>query len=429
MRNFIKNNLTKLFVRQAKRILHKHQPTIVAVVGSVGKTSTKLAIATVLKQSYRVQYQSGNYNVMLTLPLVISGQTMPSLYNPFGWLRVWLAGQRYVHGSYPYEVIVLELGTDAPGDIIQFKELLSVDIAVISGISEEHMEYFKTIDAVAKEEFAIAQFAKRLVINADDVDKEIIKLYVPDAVPVSTYGFTHGAQYKIHATRNSHHSFKTTITSKSITHIDSDVMVVAKHSLKSVGAAVAVADILQVPQKRIQKGVNAIEPAPGRMRILDGQKEAFIIDDSYNASPLAVEAAVDALYDMKAPSRIAILGSMNELGAVSKTAHQHIGKKCIPEKLDLVVTIGEQANSYIAAEAETNGCHVIRTSSPYKAGKVVLQNITQPGTVVLVKGSQNGVFSEEAVKELLANPADQSQLVRQNDFWMAKKRDQFADAS
>lgn len=429
MKNIIKNLLTAIFIRQAKLILKKHSPIVVAVVGSVGKTSTKLAVANVLKQTYRVQYQNGNYNVMLTLPLVISGQTMPSLYNPFGWLKVWLAGQRYVHTSYPYDVIVLELGTDAPGDIIQFKDVISPDIAVVSGISEEHMEYFKTIDAVAREEFAIAQFSKKLVINADDVDKEVIKLYVPDGVEVLTYGFNKSANYKIQASRNSHHSFKTTIHSSNKVHIDSDVMVVARHGLKPVGAAVAVADLLNVPQKRIQKGVNNIEPAAGRMRILDGKEKSYIIDDSYNASPLAVEAAVDTLFEMHAPSRIAILGSMNELGSVSKTSHQHIGKKCTPEKLDLLITIGEQANNYIASEAEANGCHVIRTSSPYKAGKVALQNITIPGTVILVKGSQNGVFSEEAVKWLLANPADQSQLVRQNDFWMAKKRSQFSDAS
>jgi UDP-N-acetylmuramyl pentapeptide synthase len=429
MKNIIKNLLTSIFRRQARLILKKHKPIVVAVVGSVGKTSTKLAIATVLKQTYRVQYQNGNYNVMLTLPLVISGQTMPGLYNPFGWLKVWLAGQRYVHSSYPYDVIVLEMGTDAPGDIIQFKKILSPDIAVVSGISEEHMEYFKSIDAVAKEEFAIAQFSEKLVINADDVDREVIKLYVPDSVEVLTYGFNKLANYKINATRNSHHSFKTTIHSNNKIHIDSDVMVVARHSLKPVGAAVAVADLLGVPQKRIQKGVNNIEPANGRMRIFDGKEKSFIIDDSYNASPLAVEAAVDALFEMHAPSKMAILGSMNELGVVSKTAHQHIGKKCTPDKLDLLITIGEQANNFIAAEAEANGCHVIRTSSPYKAGKVALQNITKPGTVILVKGSQNGVFSEEAVKQLLANPADQTQLVRQNNFWMTKKQSQFSDAS
>ena len=94
---------------------------------------------------------------------------------------------------------------------------------------------------------------------------------------------------------------------------------------------------------------------------------------------------------------------------------------CNPTKLNLLITIGEQANKYIAAKAEERGCQVIRTSSPIKAGKVAAQNITEKGAIILAKGSQNRVFAEEAVKQLLINPSDIDHLVRQSDFWMSKK--------
>lgn len=426
MKQLIKRWLTTIFVRQAKAILKAHNPLIVVVVGSVGKTGTKLAIANVLKQKYRVCYQDGNYNVPLTLSFVLTGQQLPTLTNPFGWLKVWLKGQKYIYGRFPYDVVVLELGTDAPGDIQNFKNIVNPDIAVVSAISEEHMEFFEEVEKVAEEELSVAQFSTTLVVGSDDCDKKYLQLFVPSSKKVIKYGFNAPAQYKVSAHRTSHHSFKVHISIPSKHAVETDVNVAAKHSVKPLAAATAVADILGLSTKQIQKGLSTITPPPGRMRLLDGIQNTIIIDDSYNSSPLATEAALHALYEMKAPQRIAILGSMNELGAVSQIAHQKIGALCHPDKLDLVVTLGEQANTYIAEAAEQQGCKVIRTLSPVKAGKVAAQNASS-GAIILVKGSQNKVFAEEAVKQLLANPSDIEHLVRQSDFWMAKKVAQFTD--
>ena len=426
MKSYIKNQLTKLFVRQAKKILKTHNPLIVVVVGSVGKTSTKFAIASVLQQKYRVRYQEGNYNVPLTLSFVLTGQQLPNLTNPFGWLRAWLKGQKYIYGSFPYEVVLLEIGTDAPGDVIVFKDILTADVAVVSAVSEEHMEYFGNLEAVAEEELSVAQFAEKLIINGDDTNKEFIQLFVPDGKEVATYGYDKKSSYSIASQRNTHYSFNVGITFPDKTKLETEADIAAKHGIKPIAAAVAVGDALGLTHHQIEKGIRSIKPAPGRMRVFDGIQNTTIIDDTYNASPLAVEAALAALYDMKAPQKIAILGSMNELGAVSQTAHEKIGELCDPNKLDLVITLGEQANTYIAAKAEEQGCKVIRTLSPMKAGKVAAQNIAE-GSVILVKGSQNRVFAEEAVKQLLANPSDINNLVRQSDFWMAKKAEQFGE--
>ena len=428
MKQFIKNTLTRIFVAQAKKILKAHNPLVVVVVGSVGKTGTKLAIAKVLQQKYRVRYQEGNYNVPLTLSFVLTGQQLPTLTNPFGWFMAWVHGQKYIYGNFPYDVVLLELGTDAPGDIIAFKDIVKADIAVVSAISEEHMEYFHNLEAVAEEELSVAHFAQKLIINKDDCNTDFIDLFVPNNIPVINYGFTKRAHYAIQAKRNTHHSFDMMVTTPSKSAIHSHVSVAAEYGLKAVAAAIAVADVLQLTHKQIEKGVAAITPNAGRMRIFEGLNNTIIIDDSYNSSPLAAEAALHSLYGMQAPERIAILGSMNELGVVSQTAHEKIGSMCVPDKLSLVITIGDQANSFIAKQAEKQGCNVIRTHSPVKAGKVAAQN-ARPGALILVKGSQNGVFAEEAVKQLLANPSDINNLVRQSNFWMAKKAAQFTDMS
>lgn len=119
---------------------------------------------------------------------------------------------------------------------------------------------------------------------------------------------------------------------------------------------------------------------------------------------------------------------MNELGDFSEAAHHEIGAYCDPKKVNLVVTVGKHAKTILADAAEANGCHVARCDSPYQAGKLVAERI-QPGAVVLAKGSQNGVFTEEAVKQILADGGDVYKLVRQSDFWLAKKRAQFTDAA
>lgn len=425
MKEFFKNLIIKIFSRQVRQILKKHKPLVVAVVGSVGKTSTKIAVATVLSQKYRVRYQHGNYNTPISVPFVFLGRELPSLKNPFAWFFAWYKGQTIVHGKFPYDIVVIELGTDKPGDIIEFKNSLKVDIAVVSAISEEHMEFFENLEAVAREELSVSKFSKSLVINSDDVQQEFIDMYIEDNKEIRSYGFDH-SEYKITASRLKNHFFKLNVGLGGDDFVSAEVPLVAKHSLRSYAAAVAVGDILEMKPESIKKGLDKIKPPAGRMQILEAKENSIIIDDSYNSSPLALEAAVSAFYDMNSTKKIAVLGMMNELGVFSKLAHEKIGKLCDPKKIDLLITIGKDANTFLAGSAEENGCSVIRTNSPIKAGKVALQNLSTD-TIILVKGSQNGVFSEEAVKQLLANPADKSRLVRQSEFWFTRKRAQFND--
>jgi UDP-N-acetylmuramoyl-tripeptide--D-alanyl-D-alanine ligase len=112
---------------------------------------------------------------------------------------------------------------------------------------------------------------------------------------------------------------------------------------------------------------------------------------------------------------------MNELGETSAAAHKQLGQLCDPKKLDLVVTLGRDANDYLAPAAKQQGCKVVVSDSPYEAGRLIAQAI-RPGACVLVKGSQNGVFAEEAIKSLLADASEAKKLVRQSDAWLRKKQ-------
>jgi UDP-N-acetylmuramoyl-tripeptide--D-alanyl-D-alanine ligase len=173
----------------------------------------------------------------------------------------------------------------------------------------------------------------------------------------------------------------------------------------------------------------AIRPVNGRMHALPGINGSTIVDDTYNSSPEAVVAAMEAL--AKAPvtgRRIALLGSMNELGPDSPRYHEAAGAAAAG--VDLLITVGADANTHLGPAAVRAGldpsrCHA--ADSPYTAGDY-LATILGPGDVLLAKGSQNGVFCEEALKVLLADPADAAHLVRQSPGWLRLKARQFPDA-
>lgn len=424
MKTYIRKQLEKIFAAQMRQIIAKHQPTIVAVTGSVGKTSAKMAIATILSRVYRVRWQDGNYNTPISVPFIFLDRSLPNIYNPFGWLAAWWHGRSLLRGPKPFDIVVVELGTDAPGDVAYYEHLLQPDIAVVTAVSEEHMEFFADLDAVAAEELSVHSYAKRLIVNADDIEKDYLEKYLPKGTLVRTYGFEH-AQYRL-ATRRLQHGLRVAVQLDGGEVAQATVPLIASHSAKAVAAAVAVADLLHMPTEEIVAGMEAITAPAGRMQLLHGKYDTVLLDDTYNASPLAVVAALKTLYEHPARHKIAILGQMNELGTLSANAHKRIGQLCDPEKLMAVVTIGKDANVYLAAAAEKRGCKVIRCESPYAAGARV-EHMLKKDTVVLAKGSQNGVFAEEALKPLLDNPKDEAKLVRQSKVWMSRKRAQFLD--
>jgi UDP-N-acetylmuramoyl-tripeptide--D-alanyl-D-alanine ligase len=408
-----------VLTRQLQRLLAKHPVKIVGVVGSYGKTSTKLALATVLSEGMRVRHQEGNYNDIVTVPLIFFGESLPSLLNPFAWAALFARNRKQIRNEYPYDVVVVELGTDGPGQIAAFERYLHLDIAVVTAIAYEHMEFFADIAAVAQEELAVARFSKQLIVNRDLCDQQ----YLPNELSLITFG-TNGGDYQAVNAHEVGDKLEFTINKAGSALLTTSCFNSSLNVQYSATASAAVADTLGMPPDVIAKGIAAIQPAAGRMRRFAGLNGSVILDDSYNASPEAVKSALDTVYASDAPHKIVLLGNMNELGTFSPAAHTDIGNYCDPDKLDEVLTLGPDANSYTAEAARQKGCTVKEFTSPYDAGEY-LSGKLQPGSLVLVKGSQNRVFAEEAVKTILADPADASKLVRQSDNWLKLKQKQF----
>ena len=173
--------------------------------------------------------------------------------------------------------------------------------------------------------------------------------------------------------------------------------------------------------EEVAASLEKIQPVSGRMNILDGIRGCTLLDDTYNASPIAMEHSLKTLYYLEAKHKIAVLGDMNELGGTSETEHKKIGKLCDPKQLDLIITVGNLSKNHLAPAAEANGCKVISFQSAPEAGEF-LKNSDIKDATILFKGSQGGIYLEEAIKPLLKNPADSQKLVRQSDAWLEKKR-------
>jgi len=420
----MKTIIRYLLERKVRAYLKKHHPLLVVVTGSVGKTSTKQALATVLSEKFRVRAHAGNHNTHFSVPPAIMGVEYPD--NPRSisqWRAVLQAMNLRIRGEKDVDVIVQELGTDTPGDVKQFGRYLHADVAVVTAVSEEHMEFFATLDDIAREELSVASFAKLTVVNRDDIAEDFAKY--ADTQTIDTYGLGEKAEYRLVVEPASPLDGRIgRLSTPEWGEVPLTLQLIGDHSLKSAVAAACVGAKLGLTSQQVAVGVGKIKPVAGRMQLLRGLENSTIIDDSYNASPLAVEAALKTLVAVDAPQRIAILGSMNELGNMSPQAHEKIGLSCNPGEIEWIVTIGDDAEKYLAPAALKQGCQVKSFKDPYRAGGFV-HRVLRPGAVILAKGSQNGVFAEEAVKVLLHSTEDEEKLVRQSPYWLKKKDDQF----
>lgn len=418
--------------RYVKKYFKKHKPTLIAVVGSVGKTTTKMAIGTVLSDRYRIQLEPENHNTPLSVPLAIMGVKYPPMElirKVSTWRRVFKAMKQRVKAPQGVDVIIQELGTDKPGDIEAFRRYLKPDIAVVTAVSPEHMENFPGgLAEVAKEELSIAAWSDLTIVNHDDVDGSFAEY--ADTVNLTDYGIE-GGEYRIEVAGGSPvEGYQVNFYAPELNGqiVSTTLHLVGSHTLKAACAAFAVGIKLGMPASEIMDKLSQIRPVEGRMNILRGRKGSTIIDDTYNSSPVAAIAALQTLYQVEAPQRIAILGTMNELGSYSSAAHQQVGQYCDPMMLDWVLTIGEQANLYLAPAAKKAGCQTRTFNDPVAAGTFASQ-VLKDGAAILVKGSQNKVFAEEATKVLLHDVNDKEQLVRQSDYWIQVKQNWYSELS
>jgi UDP-N-acetylmuramoyl-tripeptide--D-alanyl-D-alanine ligase len=330
--------------------------------------------------------------------------------------------------KYP-EWLVLEVGAGKPGDIKSVAPWLSPDIVVITAFPDRpvHIEFFGTVEKIIEEKSALAFALKKdglLVLNHDD--EKVYALHKKTKNRTISYGFNENATYKAtHPTYLAKSINGSTVTCGINFKLEYNgntfpVMmphIVGMHYVSSALIALSVAHEIGCD---LLESVNAISDymtPPGRLSLLDGVNDSVIIDDTYNASPIAMEAAIEVLKEMKGKRKIAVLGDMLELGKLTQEAHTDIGAQVVGVA-DILVTVGPRAK-FIASGAQEKGFPLkeIYSFDSYKTAGNFLQGVVEKGDVVLLKGSQ-GVRLERAVEAILAHPELKKKLLcRQEKEW------------
>ena len=430
LRDKFKNYVRDKLKKYVKDYFKVHQDVkLIAVGGSVGKTTTKMAIGTVLSADKRIRLEENNHNTDFSAPLAILGVKYPENVNSaMAWLKVFKACKKRIKNPSDVDAIIQELGTDHPGEMEYFASFLKPDYGVLTGISPEHMEFFGSLDNVAKEEMTILNMSKMGLINQDDVDARYANLLTNKNV--KGYGMLSGVQYQLKIDSfDIQKGYSASVVGPDGVNIAMDVNVFGRHSLKALAAAITIAKEMNVPTEHIIQGVSRMHPVPGRMQPLRGYNDSILIDDTYNASPVSIREALRFLYEeINSPQKIVILGDMNEMGIESKKLHEDVGELMDGNHIDWLVTVGELTRKYTAPIAKERGVNVMSFDSALSAGAFAKSKI-EKGAVVLVKGSQNKIYTEEALKLMLHDIKDSQKLVRQSESWLEKKAEFFKTQS
>lgn len=418
-----KSYVQKKLEQRVREYLAKHQDVkLVVVTGSVGKTSTKNAIATILSEQFRVRMHNGNHNTALSAPVAMLGLEYPeNVKSIWAWVTVLRAAKKRVQDPSDVDIVVQELGTDRIGEIAHFGTYLRPTIAVVTAVTPEHMEFFGTIEKVAEEELGAVNYSQIGLINRDDIDGRFANFITNSAI--DTYGTTSAAEYRFESGDTlAIDGYKGKFTAPEFpSPLSTTLHILGEHSIRPVAAGLAVGAKLGMLPDMLSRGAAKVRPLAGRMNLLRGLDNSLIIDDTYNSSPAAAIAALQTLYRFEAPQRIAILGDMNELGAISADEHRKLGEFCDPSLLAWVITVGDEAETHLAPAARARGCQVKSFKSAIDAGAFA-HKVLEEGTVVLAKGSQGGIYLEEAVKILLHETHEDKELVRQSPQWITTKQ-------
>ncbi len=409
---------TRIALQQYARFIIAHwHPLVIAVTGSVGKTSTKEAIATVLSHKYPTFRSWQNYNDLLGLPLSL------------GRLE---ERHRYA---------VLELGCDHPSEIVNLCRIVQPQIGVVTNISPTQLQYFGSVERLARE---LAGLLSSLpaqgvaLLNAEDALSRTFLLCGSDgSYQIRLHSDIWGLSQAPQRDDNPFESRLYTYASSSVTDVrvswegiqcvfkamPLSCHLLGRHHIDTMLAACKVASLCGIQAEEIRQSFTDVQPLPGRLKPLPGVHSSILLDDTHNAAPASMLAGLRALRELPAGQRIAVLADMLNLGDYDEEAHRVLGREAA-HCVDYLVTRGERAAMIAESARQAKLCpeRIIVTSTHEDAAQAtrhILQSHKEQQTknVVLIKGSEE-TRMERVTELLMAEPTQAQQLlVRQTLGW------------
>jgi UDP-N-acetylmuramoyl-tripeptide--D-alanyl-D-alanine ligase len=348
---------------------------VLAITGSNGKTSTKDFAASVLARKFRVAKTEGNFNNHVGLPRTILEATSDDQ------IGVW------------------EIGMNHPGEIAPLSKLAEPDAAIITNVGVAHIEFMGSREAIALEKGALAEAVGAegtVILNADDPFAHGIAQRTRAKIIFA--GTTGGTIHASEITQSADGSEFTIL--EGAHRCRAKLPVPGLHMVQNALLAVAAGRVFGVSLEDCAAGLGAAPLTKARLQIREIRGVQFI-DDSYNANPDSMKAALRTLIELDADGkRIAILGEMRELGDETERGHREVGETAAILGVDYLIAIGDVAAAIgdAAEHAGLTNCAIVR--SPIEAAEC-LGDIAAPGDLVLVKGSR--LAGTEKVIEAFAN--------------------------
>ena len=338
---------------------------VIGITGTSGKTTTKEMLAAILSRTGPGLKSAGNFNNLIGVPLTLFGLNRD---------QQWA---------------VIEMGMSARGEIARLAQIAAPQIGIITNVGAAHLEQLGGISGVARakgELFIQLPSGGTAIVNADD--PQICQLPLANGVRRLLFGNAAEAQVRASEVRAADGLVTFTL------HLpETDVPVClplpGRHNVQNALAAAAAAWSLGVAATDIAAGLAEFKACPGRMELMELPGDLVLLEDSYNANPLSMRAALDALYDLGRPGRrIAVLGDMLELGQAARDLHHEVGA-LVASRADWLFTLGDLAGE-IAVGAAAHGLPAERIIAARTVDELLdqLQPLLQSGDRLLIKGSR-----------------------------------------
>lgn len=435
MKIIFKKIITYILQIESRLVLYKYKPKIIAITGSLGKTSTKDAVYAVLSKISYVRKSEKSFNSEIGLPLTILG-CRNGWDNPLLWFSNILKGVWLFIWPHKYpKWLVLEVGVGKPGDMRKTASWLKTDAVIITTIGDTppRIEFFSSHKHLVEEKSQLIKTLKKdglLVLNSDD--NIVLEMKSKTKCRVITYGFQAGADV-LGSDDNILYNEKSepegivfrANEGGSSMPVNIEGVFGRNHIYAALGA-IALSFGLKFNMISVISSLKNYEVPPGRMRLLKGIKGTMIIDDTYNSSPFASESALRTLKEIKWGKRkVAVLGDMLELGKHTYDAHKNIGSiagSLLDGNEDALFVVGPRAKSIKEGAISVNMKkeNIFEFDESYQAGDFI-KDFVKDEDLILVKGSQ-GMRMERVVEKILFNQEEKEKnLVRQDDEWKNKK--------
>ena len=435
-------------------LLSRWKPTIIGVTGSVGKSSFVRLLAVMLQSEFSV-FATKRGNSETGIPLELLG--LEWLIKERGFLHwlpvVFLAPVMAVVAPRKERVLIVEMAIDSPEkpkNMEYLLEMVKPSIGVLLNVSAAHTEQFsklfsqhptedQLLNAIAHEKGKLLTALKKNEQAILSTDQDHVKKLLPNiSSNVTTFGFAHSSDFIVSNTSISLQKSTFVISERATGQeyaVDLKQVVLPKAFGSSIASCFAVGVTLGLHPKKIRSILNNMNKADrdslslaGRSTLFEGKRGSTILDSSYNSSPTSLTEFLQifsSLQPKRGGRKILVLGDMRELGPLTDSHHQSIVREIKNSKPDVVYLVGPIMNRVVSPKLEQLEIEVHGYASSKMVGKALAKDIRQHD-LVLVKGSQNTIFLEEAVKQILKSPSqDTARLCRQQKDWMRVKADFF----